>query len=162
MSEAIRVEGRQGVELWRGEDGQLWARSGEGPEAVRPVRCFPWSEPARFVSLRNVEDEEVALVRDLSELKPGSRRALTLSLLEAGFVLEIEAVEEVEEEIEIRTFRVRTGQGRRRFQTLRDDWPQELPSGGLLIRDVAGDLYLVRNPGGLDARSRRLLWAFVD
>ncbi len=158
-----RSEGSSaGLDLRRGEDGQLWVQAQAGPLPVRAVRCFPWSEPGRYVSLRDAEDEEVALVRDLSELKPGARRALALSLLEAGFVLEIEGVEDVQEEIEIRHFRVRTRQGERRFQTLRDEWPRELPSGGLLIRDVAGDLYLVRNPGALDARSRRLLWAFLD
>ena len=166
-SEALRVwhgerRSRADLELWRSEDGQLWLHTGSAATPVRVVRCFPWSEPGRFISLRKADDEEAALVRDVSELKPGARRALTLALLEAGFVLEIEGIDEVEEEIEIRTFRVRTRQGPRRFQTLRDEWPRELPSGGLLLRDVAGDLYLVRNPGALDPKSARLLWAFLD
>jgi hypothetical protein len=37
-----------------------------------------------------------------------------------------------------------------------------VPGGGILIRDVAGDLYHVRNPEDMDAVSRRWLWAFVD
>ncbi len=48
------------------------------------------------------------------------------------------------------------------FQTHLDDWPRETPGGGLLIRDVAGDLYFVPDPGGLDGGSREWLWAFVD
>ena len=109
---AVRVERRL--------DGQLWLRGRvECPVWVR--RCFPWSAPLRFVSLRNRDDEEVALVRDLDELDRGSRAALEEALAEAGFVLEIEAVLEVEDEIEIRRFRVRTRQGERRFQTLRDE-----------------------------------------
>jgi hypothetical protein len=104
----------------------------------------------------------VALVRDLEELEPDSRRALEASLAEAGFVLEIVGVERVEDEIEIRTFHVRTRQGPRRFQTLRDEWPRPLPGGGILLRDVAGDLYLVRDPKALDAASRARLWALVD
>ncbi|MAE96201.1 MAG: hypothetical protein CL910_16225 [Deltaproteobacteria bacterium] len=151
-----------GLELWRGSDGQLWARTADRTAAVRPVRCFPWSEPTRFVSLRDGDEDEVALVRDLAELPHTAQRALGSALLEAGFVLAIDAVLEVDEEIEIRTFRVRTGQGERRFQTLRDEWPREMPGGGILIKDVAGDLYLVPSPGNLDARSRRLLWAFLD
>ena len=92
-----------------------------------------------------------------------ARRALSRSRwLEAGFVLEIDAVMSVEEEIEIRTFVVRTKQGRRTFQTLRDEWPRELPGGALLIRDVVGDLYLLRDPDGMDERSQKLLWAYVD
>ncbi len=151
-----------GLELWRGSDGQLWARTAERSCSVRPVRCFPWSQPGRFISLRDREDEEVALVRDIGDLPYTGQRALGTALLEAGFVLVIGAVLDVEEEIEIRTFRVRTLQGERSFQTLRDEWPREMPGGGILIRDVAGDLYLVPKPADLDARSRRLLWAFLD
>ena len=77
-------------------------------------------------------------------------------------MLEIVAVLHVEEEIEIRTFEVRTRQGVRRFQMMRDEWPRDLPGGGLLIRDVAGDLYLLRDPDGLDSRSKKLLFAFLD
>ncbi len=151
-----------GFELWRGSDGQLWARTADRTCAVRPVRCFPWANPSRFISLRDRDDEEVALVRELSELPHTGQRALGTALLEAGFVLVIQSVLDVDEEIEIRTFRVRTTQGVRSFQTLRDEWPRELPGGGLLIKDVAGDLYLVPKPGDLDPRSRKHLWAFLD
>jgi hypothetical protein len=68
----------------------------------------------------------------------------------------------VEEEVEIRVWRVRTRQGARRFQTRRDDWPRTLPGGGLLIRDVAGDLFHVPDPDALDRTSQERLWAFVD
>jgi hypothetical protein len=37
-----------------------------------------------------------------------------------------------------------------------------LPDGGLLLRDLAGDLYRLPDKSALDARSRKLLWAFVD
>jgi hypothetical protein len=150
------------LRLERRPDGQLWAVLGPRASPVWVRRCFPWTAPARFVSLRDRDEEEVALVRDLDELEPDSRRALEASLLEAGFVLEIEAVEAVEDEIEIRTFRVRTRQGPRRFQTLRDEWPRPTPGGGILLRDVAGDLYWVREPARLDRRSRAHLWALLD
>ena len=152
--EALRLE--------RGSDGQLWARRGGTARAVRVTRCFPWSEPSRYLSLRDAEDEEVALVHDLGELGAGSRRALAESLIEAGFLLQVEGVEKVEEEIEIRTFRVRTRQGVRSFQTLRDEWPNRMPGGGVLIRDVVGDLYFIPSLASLDERSRKLLWAFMD
>ena len=67
-----------------------------------------------------------------------------------------------EDEIEIRTFHVRTRQGPRRFQTLRDEWPRPMPDGGILLRDVAGDLYLVRDPAQLDRASRAHLWPLLD
>ena len=151
---ALRVERR--------EDGQLWVETGGGRHAVRVRRCFPWSEPLRFLSLRTHEDEEVALVRCLSELEPESREALAAAVAEAGFVLEVTRIERVEEEVEIRTWEVGTRQGPRRFQTRRDDWPVGVPGGGILIKDVAGDLYHVPEPAALDEASRGWLWAFVD
>jgi hypothetical protein len=57
---------------------------------------------------------------------------------------------------------VDTLQGPRSFQTKRDEWPQEMPNGGLLIRDVAGDLFFIRDVGGLDDESRKRLAWYVD
>jgi hypothetical protein len=158
------------LRLERRRDGQLWALTGDGGDgaaggravAVRARRCFPWSQPAGFVSLRDFDDEEIALVRGLDELDLASRKLLEEVLVEAGFVLEIERILGIEEEIEIRSWRVVTRQGPRSFQTPRDEWPRELPCGGFLIRDVAGDLYRVSKPEDLDTASQRLLWAFVD
>ena len=153
-SEALRLERRI--------DGQPWATRGTQEEPVTIVHCFPWTAPGSFISLRDGEEDEFALVRDIADLDVESRDALARSLAEAGFVLEIVAVTRCAEEVEIRNWEVRTRQGPRTFQTQRDDWSRELPGGSLLIRDVAGDLYYVDDPAALDAKSRELLWAFVD
>jgi hypothetical protein len=129
---------------------------------VRVQMCFPWSEPRRFISLRDDDDLEVALVEDPSALDDGSRQALDQALAAAGFVLDVTRVTGIVEEVEIRQWTVQTPHGVRHFQTHLDDWPRALPSGDLLIRDVAGDLYRLVNPAGMDRRSRELLWAFVD
>ncbi len=150
------------VVLERRRDGQLWAsKSGE----ERPVfvrRCFPWSEPTEFVSLRDGDENEFVLVRGTADLDEASREVLEQALAEAGFVLEVTRIDSVDEEIEIRNWKVETRQGARSFQTRLDDWPRQVSNGSTLIRDVAGDLYYVRNPARLDKKSRDLLWAFVD
>jgi hypothetical protein len=153
---------RNELSLRTSPDGRLLADLGAKWVPVRLRQCFPWSEPGRHVSLRDDGDEEVALVNDPAALPPESRRALERALAEAGFVLEVTRVLEIEEEVEIRQWTVETKHGKRSFQTHLDDWPRALPMGGLLIRDVAGDLYRLPPPQTLDARSRELLWAFVD
>jgi hypothetical protein len=150
------------VVLERRTDGQLWATAGGEKRPVVVRRCFPWSEPQDFISLRDLDENEFALIRTPAELDDASRDALEEALAEAGFVLEIIAVDSVTEEIEIRHWKVQTLQGPRSFQTQLDDWPRTVPSGGTLIRDVAGDLYHIRDPGSLNKKSRELLWAFVD
>jgi hypothetical protein len=77
-------------------------------------------------------------------------------------VLEVTRVLDINEEVEIRQWTVETRQGRRSFQTHLDDWPRGLPNGGILIRDVGGDLYRLAAPSQMDKKSRELLWAFVD
>ncbi len=150
------------IVLQRRHDGQLWAHRRGEECAVFVRRCFPWSEPTDYVSLRGSDEKEFALIRDPAELDNASREVLEQALAEAGFVLEISAIESVDEEVEIRNWKVETRQGPRSFQTRLDDWPRQVPSGGTLIRDVAGDLYYVQDPASLDKKSRDLLWAFVD
>lgn len=148
--------------LERRMDGRLWARINGDDHPVRVFRCFPWSDPKRFLSLRDVENQEVAMVTDLADLNGESRTALEASLVEAGFVLRVTGITEVDEEVEIRSWKVETEQGPRSFQTKLDDWPLTVPGGGVVIRDVSGDLYHVAEPDALDEKSRVWLWAFVD
>ena len=146
----------------RGADGRLWASQGDSAVPVRLVRCFPWTAPTQLLSLRDEDDTEVVLVRRLDELDDASRSVLAGALVEAGFVLEVTAIEEIEEDFEVRRWSVRTRQGSRRFQTALDAWPRPAPAGGMLVEDVAGDLYRVPPPAELDPKSRKLAWAFVD
>ncbi|MGH7711620.1 MAG: DUF1854 domain-containing protein [Gemmatimonadaceae bacterium] len=148
--------------LRRGVDGRLLVITDGARTPVRLRQLFPWSEPRKHLSLRDDEDSEVALVNDPNELDPESRQALEDALAEAGFVLEVTRVLDIDEEVEIRHWTVETKQGKRTFQTHLDDWPRVLPSGGRLIRDVGGDLYLLADPKRMDKQSRDLLWAFVD
>ena len=143
-------------------DGRLVVMVDGAPVPVRLRQCFPWSEPGLHLSLRDDEDREVAIVDDPAELDAESRGAIEQALAEAGFVLEVTRVLDIDEEVEIRQWTVETRQGRRSFQTHLDDWPRGLPNGGILIRDVAGDLYRLAAPSQMDRKSRELLWAFVD
>jgi len=143
-------------------DGRLVVMVDGAPVPVRLRQCFPWSEPGLHLSLRNEEDREVAIVDDPAELDAESRGAIEQALAEAGFVLEVTRVLAIDEEVEIRQWTVETRQGRRSFQTHLDEWPRGLPNGGIVIRDVAGDLYRLAAPAEMDKQSRELLWAFVD
>jgi hypothetical protein len=162
MAQSLELEGETEVRLRSAGDGRLFVVVDGEPVSVRLRQCFPWSEPHRHLSLRDEDDEEVALVDDPATLASESRRALEQALAEAGFVLKVTRVVSIEEEVEIRQWKVETKHGPRSFQTHLDDWPRLLPKGGLLIRDVAGDLYFLPAPQDMDRRSKELLWAFVD
>ena len=152
---------REQIALRTARDGRLLAMVGGEPVTVRLRQCFPWSEPRRYLSLRDDAEREVLLVEDPAALSAESRDALESALAAAGFVLEVTRVLEIDEEVEIRQWSVETQHGPRMFQTHLDDWPRLLLGGGLLIRDVGGDLYRLV-PDEMDRKSRDLLWAFID
>jgi len=143
-------------------NGQIRACIDEVETEVKVFQCFPWSGPARFISLRDFDDNEVTLVENINDLDVLSRQALERALIAAGFVLEIVALESVEEDFEIRNWKVKTLQGKRTFQTLLDESMRKVPGNGVLIEDVAGDLFYIRDPATLDKKSQKLLWAFLD
>ena len=41
---------------------------------VRPARCFPWSVPDCYISLRDSEGREIVLLESLSQLDAASLR----------------------------------------------------------------------------------------
>jgi len=148
--------------LERRLDGKLWLLRESLSVAVEVVRCFPWAEPERFLSLRDGEGNERAFIDHLGELSFESRQALQAGLLRSGFVLDVVRVLAVEEDFELRSFSVESVQGPRLFQTALDAWPRRIESGGVVIEDVYGDLYRIAEPHRLDERSLSLMRAFID
>lgn len=140
---------------------RLWLERGGDGIRVTPVRCFPWSAPGELISLRDEEDREALLVQRLGDLDPVSAAALGTALLATGFVLEVERVDSIEEDYEMRIWHTVTRQGKRTFQTKLDEWPWPAPDGGHLVRDLAGDLFRLPPLEAFDEASRQRLWAYV-
>lgn len=140
---------------------QLWLQHAEQVARVRPVRCFPWSFPDGFISLRQDDGGEALFVEEMAELDPESANALSAALRGGEFVFEVLRVESIAEELETRVWHTLTSGGKRTFQTKVDEWPRESPSGGYLVRDLAGDSFLLPRLDAADKETRRWLWAYV-
>lgn len=159
---APRVHEPTRFRLERRLDGKLWLVKGSEAVPVEVVRCFPWTRPEQWLSLRDSGGVERAFIGNQWELDNESRAALNAGLSRSSFVLEVTRVLRVEEDFELRSFQVETEQGPRRFQTSLDAWPRELAGGGLVLEDVHGDLYRLSAPHALDAQSRKWLRALID
>jgi hypothetical protein len=154
MSEPTRLQ--------RAPDGRLLLLRDEASVPVRPRRCFPWASPNEWISLRDDDGHEQALIHLPETLEPASRDLLLQELRDSAHTFRITRILECRKEIELRCWRVETEQGPRTFQTELDEWPQRLPRGGILIRDLAGDLYTVADPDKLDPDSRAKLWVLLN
>jgi hypothetical protein len=148
--------------LRTGPDGRLQTEKDGQWITVNVSRCFPWTDPDHFFSLRGDDGREVAFVNDPSQLTTESQTALSLALTRSTFVFEVTRIEKIYRDIELRVWLVDTHQGPRKFETELDSWPDTIPGGGWLIRDVTGDLYRIPPQDKLDAASRKLFWAFLD
>lgn len=150
------------IDLRRDEHGRLTIRLNGVDVSVTARPCFPWSHPRQFISFRDSENQEIALLRQLSDLSGDAAVALQASLDEASFMLAITQIDSIDKEFELRNWRVHTRQGPRNFQTRLDDWPRPLEAGSSVIHDVAGDQYLLPPLETLDPNSRQLLWPLLD
>jgi hypothetical protein len=150
------------VRLARTEDGRTVVALDGASCPVQVSSCFPWSAPGTFLSLRDDAGHEVALIPSVDDLDEESRRILVQALRDSAFAFEITHVALVKKEFEIRHWEVTCVEGTRVFQTRMDDWPRPLPPHGLLVTDVAGDVYVIPDWTVLDKHSRRQLAMFVE
>lgn len=127
---------------------------------VRP--CFPWTRPRGLLSLRNSDNEELALVESLEALDTESRTAVEAALAEARFTFNVTTVHAIDRDFELRVWKVETAQGKRTFLTEFDEFPFPMENGGLRVRDLGGDTYLIPDPDSMDKQSQELLFSFRE
>jgi len=151
-----------GVALRLDVFGRLLVVDGDKHTAVRVQLCFPWTDPARFFSLRDIDDKELFLIEEPTQLDTASQTALLEAVQQVRFVFEITKVHEVTQDHELRLWRVDTEQGPRRFQTKLDDWPRRVSGHAWMIRDVGGDLYFISQIQQMDTESITILSAYLD
>ena len=150
------------IKIVRGNDSRIRVICDNREIPVNIYCCFPWSAPGDYISLRDDDEEEVAFVSHLADIDEESRNILESALEKSGFVMEITSIKKIDEDFEIRNWLVTTRQGLRKFQTKLDEWPYEAPGGGLLIKDLAGDLYYISDSIELDKSSQKQLWTVSD
>ena len=92
----------------------------------------------------------MGLVEDLSDLDAEGQEALGKALADAAFTIAVTGIDSIVTDIELRVWKVRTEAGPRSFETRLGSWPRKLEGGGVLIQDVAEDLYHIRDTAALD------------
>jgi hypothetical protein len=140
-------------QLKRMEDGHPALLDNGECIPIHIVPCFPWTHPGRFLSLRDREGVERALVEDPTLLDADSRHLLENERATSNATFVVTRIREITKEIELRCWVVEVEGGERHFQTELDEWPRALPDGSLLMEDLFGDLYRIPNPQSLDSAS---------
>ena len=129
---------------------------------VTAARALPFSQPERFISIRDEEDKELGIIGDLADF-PEDQRALVREALRLRYftprILEIRSVKEKMGSLYLD---VRIEGGERVFAV--KDYSRDLRAideRRLMIVDVEGNRYIIEDLGALDIRSRRRIEPYL-
>ena len=146
---------------WSPDTDTLSADLSDGQRLVVAARrCFPLTDPARFIALVDPRGRELCCLDSASLLPADSRQALEQSLAANELLPRVEHIEAVLEAATQSTWSVVTDRGARDFIVEQEDHIRRLGDGRHLITDSHGMRYLIPKPDELDAKSRRILSAF--
>ncbi len=150
--------------ITRNEAGQLTVclegRDEPIPDA-RVARCFPWSLPETYISIRNKDGKEVALLKTLAELDPASRAIVQQELHDKVFNPRITRIVEHKTEFGVTSITAQTDRGPVTFQIRTRDDIRILSTTRLLFRDADGNTYEVADLLALDPASQEFLQNYL-
>jgi hypothetical protein len=148
-----------GFNLSRDQQGRLVLIDTAGVRhvGVEPVRAFPLSEPAHWVSICDAEGREITTVASPDELDGATRKTLETELARREFLPVIEQIAHVTVDAEPTEWTVATDHGPTKFFVEGTDAFRRLDADRCLIVDMQGVRYLIPDRKQLDAHSRRLL-----
>ena len=125
---------------------------------VRIARAFPFSNPDRYIGLRDGDDKDIGILTTLNGLDEHSRTIINEELERRYFTPRIERVLKVDEEFGVVTWEVETDRGPRRFlvRNLRDStFP--LGANRLMMTDTDGNRYEFPDVSAVGAKAMTVL-----
>ena len=144
----------------RDEAGELIVHLAGRDEPVtdaRAARCFPWSLPEAYVSIRTKEGKEIALLESLDELDDDSREVLEAELCGKVFNPKISRVLAAKNEFGVTSITAETDRGEVTFQIRSREDVRLLTPVRAIFRDVDGNNYELADVRQLDAASQKHL-----
>lgn len=150
-------------ELTRNSFGHLILTTVDGVvhEGVSPVRAFPVQAPEDGISLLNIDGKEVAWIDVISDLPPAIAALVSEELGGREFMPEISRIHSVTSYATPCTWSVATDRGDTEFVLRGEEDIRRLTVDTLLISDIHGIHYLVRDLRELDKHSKKILDRFL-
>lgn len=129
---------------------------------VSVLRAFPLSEPRRFLSVRDSENKEIGLILNPAELDVENRRLVDEEVERRYLVPSVTHIVGAKERFGTVDWTVETNRGLCRFTTrnLRENVQRPSP-GRIILNDVDGNRYDIRNLDDLSLASQELLFRHI-
>ena len=126
---------------------------------VSVQRAFPLSEPSRFFSVRDGANEEVGMIVDPAGLSEENRRLVFEDLARRYLVPAVKRIVTAKEHFGIVDWEMETDRGPCKLTTRNLGENVQRPAPGrIILSDVDGNRYDIRNIDDLDLNSQQLLF----
>jgi hypothetical protein len=150
--------------LERNSFGRLVFSSPDGTEVhegVLPVRAFPIAAPDTGIALVSTDGRELVWIDRLTDLPVAVRTLIEEELTSREFLPEIRRIVHVSTFASPSTWEVETDRGAAVLVLKGEEDIRRITQFTLLIADMHGVQYLVRDIQGLDKESRKFLDRFL-
>lgn len=150
-------------ELHRDAFGRLHYADESGQTAVGAsvTRCFPYSDPERWIAISDAKGNELACLESLDEAPEAARRLLEEELAQREFTPVIRRVYSTSGVTEPCEWDVETDRGRTKLVLKSEDDIRRIAAHGALIRDAVGIRYLIPDSRLLDSSSRQIVERYL-
>ncbi len=135
--------------------------TGASHEQVVVVRAYPVTAPEQGVGVMDAEGHELAWFERLDGVVQPLQAALREAIAEREFLPEIQRLKAVSSLVTPTVWTVQTNRGEARFMLKGEEDIRRLTGKTLIVSDVDGVQYLIRDPMALDKHSRKLLDRFM-
>lgn len=130
-------------------------------EQVVVVRAYPVTAPEQGVGVMDAEGHELAWFDRLDQVDEPLQGLLRQAIAEREFLPEIQRLKAVSSLVTPSVWTVDTDRGEARFMLKGEEDIRRLTGKVLIVSDVDGVQYLIRDPLALDRHSRKLLDRFM-
>ena len=143
--------------------GRLVLIHSDGREVpgIQPVRCFPLTEPDRWISLLEPTGHETMMIADLNPLPETVQAVLRAELSDREFIPVVQKILSVTGDSPPCEWTIETSRGTTTFLLDSEDHLRKLEPNRVLITDAHGVRYDIPNRARLDAESEKLLRKFL-
>ncbi len=136
----------------------LTASDGTCYEALEPRRLFPVSRSCSYITLLDSEGNEVAIIKELSDLNAESLKVITRSLNDYYLIPRITKIFSASDKNGTTHWCVETDRGYKEFDIrVRSQDIRVRPDGRIRVRDSDDNRYIIDDYRALDKHSRAQL-----
>lgn len=130
-------------------------------EQVVVVRAYPVTAPEQGVGVMDAEGHELAWFERIDQVQATLQALLREAIAEREFLPEILKLKAVSSLVTPSVWTVDTDRGEARFMLKGEEDIRRLTGKTLIVSDIDGVQYLIRDPAALDRASRKLLDRFM-